>query len=773
MAVDPSTLEYQYRSGAGAHSGQQATTYAVNFSSGGKDYTFIPDSVINKGVSYGEDTYVMPWFLNKDNLATLGKVGQKVDLAGQSWYGDYLKDTVGASTSGFLVPSGSIPFDSKVTTFPTSQGAVLGMTEKDGNLVYAQKGDSNQIKFVDNSGTTHTTTYTPGHSILGDIFGDFGEQVAGFVNNTLGAVNSLGPLGAAAIYAVNPVAGAAVTGANTGQAIAKGAPLGDIVTGLAASYAGSQLGSAVGSELGNQAAGQIAGNTASGLLRGQDLGTAAGNAALSTGAYQAAGGLLNTFNTPSSAANYSTGANYDLTQGQNTGGLGLKADLAPTDASNPYSFNTTFGNQDSMGGGTGIQVPTQPGATLGSIGAETEASTGSPTNTAAQKLLSQLLLAGITGNKNMATTTANNNLLGGAIGGGLTLGGGLLQGSTTAAAQQAQADALRQAGQLASSQAQFRPVGTTTTFGTSNFQVDPTTGQLTSAGYSLSPEMQAYQNQIMGAGQQSLADAANLQNLGRGYIAQTPEQAAQQWMSKQQALLQPGRDVESARLANQLQQTGRTGVSVAQGGNLGAANPEMQALANARAMQDAQMAANAQQYGQQQVNFGQGLLSSAYQPFNAGLTTASNVEQLGQNPLALSSGLAQQSSAAGAKAGQLQLGANQAAAQAALGAANYNPFASALSGLGGSSLFGSALGNLAGSTGVGSAIGNWLGSLNPSFSDLTGWSNGGNGVVTLPDGSNVNLADYFNKLPATTPATTNSFDATNLTPEERKQLGLD
>lgn len=559
----------------------------------------------------------------------------------------------------------------------------------------------------------------------------------GGLGSTLGSALGIGAAG-----------GTALAGAGLGAL--QGQDLGQIATNAAVGGAAGALGSTVGAGTGSQVTGQLAGGTTAGLLRGQDLGTALTGSALNAGANQAAGGLMNVFNAPSSAADYSTGANYSLTQGQDVGGLGFKANLGPTDASNPYSFNTNFGNQDSMGGGTGIQVPTQPGATLGSIGANTEAST-SNNNPATQNLISKLLLAGITGNtgiNNMATTNQNNNLLGQLLGGGLTSAGGLMQGSTTAAAQQAQADALRQAGQLASSQAQFRPVGTTTTFGTSNFQVDPTTGQLTSAGYSLSPQLQAYQDQIMGANRQSLNDATTLQNLGRSYIGQNPQDVAQNWLSQQQALLAPGRDVESARLANQLQQTGRTGVSVAQGGGLSAANPEMQALANARAMQDAQLAANAQQFGQQQVNFGQGLLSNAYQPFNAGLSTASNVEQLGQNPLNISSGLAQQSSASGAKAGQLQLGANQAASQAALGAANYNPFATALSGLGGSSLFGSALGNLVGSTGVGSALGNWLGSLNPSFSDTTGWSNGGNGQVTLADGTTVNLADYFNKTNA-------------------------
>lgn len=237
----------------------------------------------------------------------------------------------------------------------------------------------------------------------------------------------------------------------------------------------------------------------------------------------------------------------------------------------------------------------------------------------------------------------------------LSAAGGYLQNQSNVAGNQTAAQA-----------SQFRPVGITNTFGTSNFQVDPTTGQMISAGYSLSPELQAYQNAIMGNNRQSLNDVTTLQNLGRGYLAQSPQQAAQQWMTNQQALLQPSRDMESARLANQLQQTGRTGVSVAQGGGLSMANPEQQALANARAMQDLQLAAQAQQAGQQQTAFGQGLLSSAYQPFSAGLSAAGVVEQLGQQPFGLSSELAGRSSSAGQKSADYLKSAGQTNSLASL-----------------------------------------------------------------------------------------------------------
>ena len=299
----------------------------------------------------------------------------------------------------------------------------------------------------------------------------------------------------------------------------------------------------------------------------------------------------------------------------------------------------------------------------------------------------------------------------------MATGSGLAQGQVNQQAAQTQADALKAAGQQAAQASQFRPVGTTTTFGTSNFQIDPTTGQLTSAGYALSPQLQEYQNQIMAGNRQALTDVSNIQNLGRGYLAQSPQAAAQQWMTNQQALLAPSRDVESARLANQLQQTGRTGVSVAQGGGLSMANPEQQALANARAMQDLQLAAQAQQQGQAQTTFGQNLLNTAYQPLTAGLNTAATVEGLGQQPFTLSSDLAKQQAAAGGLQGQLyNQGAQRAAAYGILPEMQTSNTATLLGGLASPT---SNIGGLFGSLGS-----NIAGGLNPLTGNAYDWTTG-------------------------------------------------
>lgn len=248
---------------------------------------------------------------------------------------------------------------------------------------------------------------------------------------------------------------------------------------------------------------------------------------------------------------------------------------------------------------------------------------------------------------------------------GLIMGGlGMLAGGQQG--QQAQ-----QANQQTAQGLQFRPVGITNTFGTSNFTYNPTTGQMESAGYTLSPALQAYQNALLSpqATQQNLADLASQQALGRSYLATTPQELASNWMASQRELLAPSREQAWSKLNTQLFNTGRTGLSVAQGGNLQAANPEAAALANAQAMQDLELAAQAQTQGQNQYLFGQGLLSKAYDPLGTALNTTGAVEALGQQPLSLSASLAGRVTDAGRYAAPYQYAAS-----------SYNPLASMLGG---------------------------------------------------------------------------------------------
>lgn len=290
--------------------------------------------------------------------------------------------------------------------------------------------------------------------------------------------------------------------------------------------------------------------------------------------------------------------------------------------------------------------------------------------------------------------------------------GGYLQGESAKSAAETSANAQREAAQMAADAARFRPVGVTTRYGTSQFQLSPE-GNLLSAGYTVTPEMQAYQQRLSGLlGQQlGLAEqapqqyapltgaAGGLFSLGQQYLAQTPQEAAQQYMARQQELLAPSRERQYAQLQNQLFQTGRGGLSVGATGarpsgaqGLGATTPEMEAYYNALAQQDAQLAAQAQQAGQQQTAFGAGLFGTganllgqyqagqvgALSPFQTALSAQSGIEQLAQQPLTLGAGLGGQAAAYGAGAGRYLFGGGLGAAGTMQEANAYNPLGTAL-----------------------------------------------------------------------------------------------
>jgi hypothetical protein len=366
------------------------------------------------------------------------------------------------------------------------------------------------------------------------------------------------------------------------------------------------------------------------------------------------------------------------------------------------------------GAGTGVTGALTTGVGAGTLG------TGALTTGVGTNLGTALTGAGTVAGANLGGLTAAQ--LGALLSGGLTTGAGLLQQQTSKeAALKAQAMIDRETA-AAKAAAQFRPVGMTTRFGSSQFAVDPVTGQLTSAGYTLSPEAKNAQDRFVRLAESGLVQAEGAQakfaplqtgaqslfGLGNQYLAQSPEAVAANYLKSQMALLQPGRETELANLQNRLQQQGRGGLAVAQGGTMGATTPELQALYNARAQQEAQLAANAQQYGQQNVLFGAGLLNqgsqamgqyyggqqAAYAPYTTAMGQVTGLESAAQQPLTMGAALGQQAAQAGANVGQLGLrGAEQSVALATGRAATTNPYSTLLGGLGSSPAFGTAAGN--------------------------------------------------------------------------------
>ena len=450
--------------------------------------------------------------------------------------------------------------------------------------------------------------------------------------------------------------------------------------------------------------------TGTGLLTGAGTGTTLG-----TGITAGAGGLgLST--TGAGLGTLGTGA-----------GLTAGAGLTGTGVLTGSGLGTALlGTGVGALTGTGILSGSTLGTSLLGTGAGTGVTGALTTGVGAGTLGTGALTTGVGAGLGTAATGLGAGNLANLLSGGLGTAGSLLQmQQSKEAAQQAQAriDAETAAAKTA---AQFRPVGMTTRFGTSQFQVDPVTGQLVSAGYTLSPEAKAQQDRFVALSNQGLTQAEGAQEafaplqtgaqrlfgLGNQYLAQTPEDVAQNYLASQMQLLQPSREIELTNLQTRLRNQGRIGLSVAQGGDLGDTTPELQALYNARARQEAELAANAQQYGQQQVAFGAGLLGTgaqtmgqyyggqqaAYAPYTTALGQVQGLETLAQQPFQMGGQLGKEASIAGARAGELGLGgARLSTALATSANATANPYAQALMAAGNpNAMFGQSLGNVFG-----------------------------------------------------------------------------
>jgi len=300
------------------------------------------------------------------------------------------------------------------------------------------------------------------------------------------------------------------------------------------------------------------------------------------------------------------------------------------------------------------------------------------------------------------------------IGGLFGSSGASKQAAASRDAAQISAQAQLEAARIAAEEARFRPIGITTRFGSSQFGYGPD-GRVESAGYTVDPELRAYQDRLMGLAGQGLGFAEGAQgayaplqpgaqrlfDLGSQYLGQSPEDVAARYIQQQQNLLAPSRERQFSQLQNQLFNTGRGGLAVGAtgmrpggGAGLGAANPELEAYYNALAQQDAALAAQGMQEGQRQTAFGAGLfgtgagllgsygqgLVGSYAPFLTGLGAAGQVEQLGMEPLTLGSALGGR--IANPTGAQALLQGGMGAAQAMQQGTGFSPMGQLFQGLG-------------------------------------------------------------------------------------------
>ena len=212
------------------------------------------------------------------------------------------------------------------------------------------------------------------------------------------------------------------------------------------------------------------------------------------------------------------------------------------------------------------------------------------------------------------------------------------------------AAAQMQAGQAAAQAAEFKPYAVTTGMGSSWFNRDNQT-----AGYELSPVFEAFRDRNLGM------SAGVYDQLG----AADPQQAAAQYLAEQQGLIAPQRMAEDIALRNQQLGRGRIGMglsSEAAGAGMGGmVNPEQFSMQRARAMADAQMAAQAREQGQADIDRLIGRAGGLFQ-------TGSGIEQLGMLPLEMGANLGGRQSQAGSGVAQSLLAGGQGAANANLAA---------------------------------------------------------------------------------------------------------
>lgn len=299
--------------------------------------------------------------------------------------------------------------------------------------------------------------------------------------------------------------------------------------------------------------------------------------------------------------------------------------------------------------------------------------------------------------------------------------GGLISGSKAAQAANQQATSFRNAATYAREQAAFQPFGIRTGFGSSQFTTDPTTGRVTSAGYTLDPRLASVQSSLFGqlgaydptqvgrAAMPLYGGAQSLFNLGQQYIAANPQEAANQFIQQRQELLAPSRTTQLAGIRNRLFQTGRGGLGVQTGTGGAPASPELQAYYNAIGRQDLELAAQADQAAQERAARGASFLTSGanllsqipslttagYSPFRTQLGLISDVEKLGMTPYEMSVNLGRTISDTGARQGEFMLSGERSAAPLSMAYSSYSPLGTALSSFG-SNLSGGGFDQLSG-----------------------------------------------------------------------------
>jgi hypothetical protein len=198
---------------------------------------------------------------------------------------------------------------------------------------------------------------------------------------------------------------------------------------------------------------------------------------------------------------------------------------------------------------------------------------------------------------------------------------------------------------------EFKPYSITSGVGSSYFDE-----KNQRAGYELNPVYQAFRDRYMSGGAGVMDQLGNFD----------PNQAAQTYLAEQQGLLAPQRLAEDQALRAQQMQRGRIGMGIsseaAGAGVGGMVNPEQFAMMRSRDLANAQMAAQAREQGQADIDRligrGTGLFA-----------TGAGIDEMGYKPLTIGADIGSRQATSGANASQGLLQGGMAATQSNLAAA--------------------------------------------------------------------------------------------------------
>ncbi len=160
--------------------------YQLNVDVNGKNYEFIPDSVLTKGMVFDDGSgvlrqYYFPKLLTNETQKQIQDNAIRFDI-GSNPEAKSRIDQMGATTTGILVPAGTVDIGgAKMYDITSVRGPIQGMGTTSEGPSYIMPANGAYGRYIAEDGKITTLTQTGGSSLLGDVFG-------GWIDNLTGAL---------------------------------------------------------------------------------------------------------------------------------------------------------------------------------------------------------------------------------------------------------------------------------------------------------------------------------------------------------------------------------------------------------------------------------------------------------------------------------------------------------------------------------------------------------------------------------------------------------